>query len=113
MRRLRTQTTIVIIPVVAMMMMMMSMPSGISAMPDPYTSSASGNDNGYTKRDNQKTQHAINTNVTNDLVTINNYDKQKNCTPDLSKRPNSIEYLTHFNCGRVSEENGQTVREFT
>jgi len=82
-------------------------------MPDPYTSSVSVNDNGYTKGENQKKQHAINTNITNDLVTINNYDKQKNCTTDLSKRPNSIEYLTHFNCGRVSEENGQTVREFT
>jgi manganese oxidase len=109
-RRLTTQTTIVIIPVVAMMMITSS---GIFAMPDPYTSSASGNDNGYTKQDNQKIQHAINTNVTNDLVAINNYDKQKNCTTDLSKRPSSIEYLTHFNCGRVSEENGQTVREFT
>jgi manganese oxidase len=42
------------------------------------------------------------------------YDKQKNCTTDLSKRPTSIEYLTHFNCGRVSQvENGQTIREFT
>jgi manganese oxidase len=109
MRRLTTQPTIVIIPVVVMMM---STSSVIFAMPDPYTFT-SGNDNGYTKRDNQKTQHAINTNVTNDLVTINNYDKQKNCSTDLSKRPNSIEYLTHFNCGRVSEENGQTVREFT
>ena len=42
------------------------------------------------------------------------YDKQKNCTTDLSKRPTSIEYLTHFNCGRVSQgENGQTIRGFT
>ena len=94
-------------------MTMMSTSSIIFAMPDPYTSSASVNDNGYTKGENQKTQHAINTDITNNLVTINNYDKQKNCTTDLSKRPNSIEYLTHFNCGRVSEENGQTVREFT
>ena len=39
---------------------------------------------------------------------------QKNCTTDLDKRPTSIEYLTHFNCGRVSQgENGQTIREFT
>jgi hypothetical protein len=42
------------------------------------------------------------------------YDIQKNCTADPSKRPTSIEYLTHFNCGRVSQgENGQTTREFT
>jgi FtsP/CotA-like multicopper oxidase with cupredoxin domain len=111
MRRLTTQSTIVIIPVVAMMM---STSSGIFAMTDAYTLSASGNDSAYTKTDNQKTQYAINTNINNNnLVTVNNYDKQKNCTSDLSKRPNSIEYLTHFNCGRVSEENGQTVREFT
>ena len=58
MRRLTTQPTIVIIPVVVMMM---STSSVIFAMPDPYTLSTSGNDNGYTKRDNQKTQHAINT----------------------------------------------------
>src|SRR5215208_7778523 len=93
--------------------MMMSPSSIIFAMPGPYTSSASGNDIGYTKRENQKTQHAIKTNTTSNLSIVNNYDKQKNCTTDLSKRPNSIEYLTHFNCGRVSEENGQTVREFT
>jgi FtsP/CotA-like multicopper oxidase with cupredoxin domain len=48
------------------------------------------------------------------FLSVSDYDKQKNCTTDLSKRPTSIEYLTHFNCGRVSvHENGQTVREFT
>src|SRR5215210_282055 len=109
-RRLTTQSAIVIIPVIAMMM---STSSIIFAMPGPYTSSASGNDISYIKRENQKTQHAIKTNTTSNLSIVNNYDKQKNCTTDLSKRPNSIEYLTHFNCGRVSEENGQTVREFT
>jgi hypothetical protein len=31
------------------------------------------------------------------------YDKLKNCTRDTDKRPNSTEYLTHFNCGRVSQ----------
>jgi manganese oxidase len=50
----------------------------------------------------------------NDFLSIQDYDKQKNCTTDLDKRPTSIEYLTHFNCGRVSEgSNGQTIREFT
>jgi FtsP/CotA-like multicopper oxidase with cupredoxin domain len=52
---------------------------------------------------------------------VQNYDMQKHCATDLSKRPNSIEYLTYFNCGRVSEKagdanNGQqskTIREFT
>jgi manganese oxidase len=50
----------------------------------------------------------------NDFLSVQDYDKQKNCTTDLDKRPTSIEYLTHFNCGRVSEgSNGQTIREFT
>jgi FtsP/CotA-like multicopper oxidase with cupredoxin domain len=48
------------------------------------------------------------------FLSVADYDKQKNCTADLTKRPTSIDYLTHFNCGRVSQdENGQTIREFT
>jgi manganese oxidase len=48
------------------------------------------------------------------FTSVKDYDIQKNCNADLSKRPTSIEYLTHFNCGRVSQdENGQTTREFT
>jgi FtsP/CotA-like multicopper oxidase with cupredoxin domain len=47
------------------------------------------------------------------FLSVVDYDKQKNCTSDLDKRPTSIEYLTHFNCGKVSQgENGQTIREF-
>ena len=50
----------------------------------------------------------------NAFTSVEDYDMQKNCTTDLDKRPTSIEYLTHFNCGRVLQgENGQTVREFT
>ena len=50
----------------------------------------------------------------NAFISVEDYDMQKNCTTDLDKRPTSIEYLTHFNCGRVSQgENGQTIREFT
>ena len=42
------------------------------------------------------------------------YDKIKNCTTGLSKKPTSVEYLTHFNCGHVSkDESGKTVRQFT
>jgi FtsP/CotA-like multicopper oxidase with cupredoxin domain len=42
------------------------------------------------------------------------YDKLKNCTTDLSKRPSPIEYLTYFNCGHVSKAtSGQIVRQFT
>src|SRR5919108_1593289 len=110
MRRLTTTPTLVIIAIIAMMIVS----SIVFAMPHPYAFSASGSDSGYSTTENQKIQHAITTiNNSNNLVAVNNYDRQKNCTTDLSKRPNSIEYLTHFNCGRVSEENGQTVREFT
>ncbi|HZA69604.1 MAG TPA: multicopper oxidase domain-containing protein [Nitrososphaeraceae archaeon] len=42
------------------------------------------------------------------------YDKIKNCTTDLSKRPTPVEYLTYFNCGHVSkDESGKTIRQFT
>jgi manganese oxidase len=42
------------------------------------------------------------------------YDKLKNCTTNLSKKPTPVEYLTHFNCGHVSkDETGKTVRQFT
>jgi len=46
-------------------------------------------------------------------ISVKDYDKMKNCTTDLDKRPMSIEYLTYFNCGRVSSEDGTTPREFT
>ncbi|MGI8719280.1 MAG: hypothetical protein ACR2KF_02030, partial [Nitrososphaeraceae archaeon] len=32
------------------------------------------------------------------------YDKIKNCTTDLSKKPTPVEYLTYFNCGHVSKD---------
>ncbi len=48
------------------------------------------------------------------FTSVKDYDIQKNCTTDLTKKPTSLEYLTHFNCGKVSQgENGQTTREFT
>jgi FtsP/CotA-like multicopper oxidase with cupredoxin domain len=55
-----------------------------------------------------------NNNTPKKTVSVEDYDVMKNCTTDRSKKPTSIEYLTFFNCGRVSEsQNGQTVREFT
>jgi manganese oxidase len=55
-----------------------------------------------------------NNNTPKKNVSVEDYDVMKNCTTDRSKKPTSIEYLTFFNCGRVSEsQNGQTVREFT
>ena len=53
------------------------------------------------------------------LSSIIKSDQLKNCSSDLNKKPNSTEYLTHFNCGRVSlttdplTGNNQVVREFT
>lgn len=48
------------------------------------------------------------------VISVEAYDKAKNCASDLSKLPTSIEYLTYFNCGHVSKEsNGQTIRDFT
>jgi FtsP/CotA-like multicopper oxidase with cupredoxin domain len=43
------------------------------------------------------------------------YDKEKNCSTDPGKNPtNPMEYLTNFNCGRVSvDSSGNTLREFT
>jgi manganese oxidase len=48
------------------------------------------------------------------LVSVEEYDKMKNCTKDLSRKVSSIEYLTYYNCGHVSDANiNQTVREFS
>src|SRR5919109_5683632 len=57
-------------------------------------------------------------NKINSNLSAEEYDKLKNCTTDTNKQPNSIEYLTHFNCGRVSQTttadgNKTTLREFT
>ena len=54
----------------------------------------------------------------NSNQSVEEYDKLKNCITDTDKRPNSLEYLTHFNCGRVSQtttaDGGKTtLREFT
>lgn len=47
-------------------------------------------------------------------VSQEQYDKIKNCTTELSKKPTPVEYLTYFNCGHVSkDETGRTVRQFT
>jgi manganese oxidase len=52
--------------------------------------------------------------TTKGFISVQNYDNLKNCTTDLTKRPTSVEYLTHFNCGKVSlGQSGQTIREFT
>ena len=57
-------------------------------------------------------------NKNNSNQSAEEYDRLKNCTRDTDKRPDSIEYLTHFNCGRVSQTTAAdgsktTLREFT
>jgi FtsP/CotA-like multicopper oxidase with cupredoxin domain len=47
-------------------------------------------------------------------TSIQEYDKIKNCTTELSKHPTSIQYLTYFNCGHISiDTKGRTIRDFT
>jgi manganese oxidase len=70
---------------------------------------------------NQAAAGSIGSNSSNKInsnLSAEEYDKLKNCTTDTDKRPNSIEYLTHFNCGRVSQTTAAdgsktTLREFT
>jgi FtsP/CotA-like multicopper oxidase with cupredoxin domain len=70
---------------------------------------------------NQAAAGSIGSNSSNKInsnQSVEEYDKLKNCTTDTDKRPNSTEYLTHFNCGRVSQtttaDGGKTtLREFT
>jgi len=47
-------------------------------------------------------------------ISAEDYDKIKNCSKDLRKKPTPVEYPTYFNCGHVSRyESGRTVRQFT
>lgn len=54
-------------------------------------------------------------NPTTSYLSAQEYDKMKKCSTDASKQANYTEYLTHFSCGRVSNEatTGQVLREFT
>jgi len=73
-------------------------------------------------------------NTSKNLISTEEYDKIKNCSPDTDKKPSSIEYLTFFNCGHIkstsssltaydndddnnnnnnNSRTNQTVREFT
>ena len=65
--------------------------------------------------DNTKSHDNNNTLASIAYLSTTDYDNSKNCATDLDKRPTSIEYITYFNCGRVSEneDNGQTIRDFT
>ncbi len=55
----------------------------------------------------------VNGQTTVSQISQESYDKMKNCSIDLNKKPTSVEYLTHFNCGHVSkDESGKTVRQF-
>ena len=83
----------------------------------PHSLSISGSQNNMVNEGSTVAQNSTNKN----LVSTEEYDKIKNCSPDTAKKPNSIEYLTFFNCGHVDSNSStiadsrinQTVREFT
>ena len=53
-------------------------------------------------------------NSINKTLSVQSYDKLKNCAADQHTPTNAITYLTHFNCGHVTTfKNGTTLRQFT
>jgi manganese oxidase len=57
---------------------------------------------------------ASNSNVSTPPISVQSYDKLKNCAVDQRTPTNGITYLTHFNCGQVTTfKNGTTLRHFT
>ena len=47
-------------------------------------------------------------------ISVQDYDKLKNCAADQHTPTNGITYLTHFSCGHVTTlKNGTTLRRFT
>ena len=55
-----------------------------------------------------------NSNVSTPPISVQSYDKLKNCAVDQRTPTNGITYLTHFNCGQVTTfKNGTTLRHFT
>ena len=54
------------------------------------------------------------TNSTFSDLSNNSIPVGKNCAKDMDDRPNSIEYLTYFNCGHVTHyKNGTLLRQFS
>ena len=57
---------------------------------------------------------ASNSNVSTPPISVQSYDKLKNCAVDQRTPTNGITYLTHFSCGQVTTfQNGTTLRHFT
>ena len=57
---------------------------------------------------------ASNSNVSTPPISVQSYDKLKNCAVDQRNPTNGITYLTHFSCGQVTTfQNGTTLRHFT
>ena len=57
---------------------------------------------------------ASNSNVSTPPISVQSYDKLKNCAVDQRTPTNGITYLTHFSCGQVTTfKNGTTLRHFT
>src|ERR1044072_2403504 len=74
----------------------------------PHSLSISGSQNNMVNEGSTVAQNSTNKN----LVSTEEYDKIKNCSPDTAKKPNSIEYLTFFNCGHV-DSNSSTIADST
>ncbi|MGN6629089.1 MAG: multicopper oxidase domain-containing protein, partial [Candidatus Nitrosocosmicus sp.] len=63
---------------------------------------------------NSSTINGNNSNTRTTQISVQDYDKLKNCTQDQHTPTNGITYLTHFSCGHVTVlKNGTTMREFT
>ncbi|MGN6559868.1 MAG: multicopper oxidase domain-containing protein [Candidatus Nitrosocosmicus sp.] len=63
---------------------------------------------------NSSTINGNNSNTRTTQISVQDYDKLKNCTQDQHTPTNGITYLTHFSCGHVNVlKNGTTMREFT
>jgi multicopper oxidase len=63
---------------------------------------------------NITTTNINNSNTHTTQISVQNYDKLKNCTQDQHTPTDGITYLTHFSCGHVTIlGNGTTLREFT
>ena len=55
-----------------------------------------------------------NTITSNSMLSVQSYDKLKNCATDQHTPTTGITYLTHFSCGHVTIlKNGTTLRQFT
>ena len=69
---------------------------------------------GYSISNNRISNKSNLVNSTNSTISVQDYDKLKNCATDEHTPTNGITYLTHFSCGHVIIlKNGTILRQFT